>query len=67
MPFTGRRNIREIDSSRACGPVALPNGTIQVQLRDGIRLVKNKLVNLYQFALLSSVHTFANMSLKHIL
>lgn len=37
MPFTSRRNTREMDSSRVFGPVALPNGTIQVQLRDGIR------------------------------
>lgn len=26
------------DSPRSCGPIALPNGTIQVRLRNGIRL-----------------------------
>lgn len=33
----GLRNCYD-DSPRSCGPVALPNGTIQVRLRNGIRL-----------------------------
>lgn len=28
------------DSPRSCGPIILPNGTIQVRLRNGIRFIK---------------------------
>lgn len=40
MPlYTTRRNHRDLmDSARSCGPVALPNGTILIRLRDGIRV-----------------------------
>lgn len=38
-PFSNcRSNIMDYDSSRSCGPIALPNGTIQIRLRDGIRV-----------------------------
>ncbi|CAD7078019.1 unnamed protein product [Hermetia illucens] len=38
LPFSNRRSNREFDSTRSCGPMALPNGTIQIRLRDGIRV-----------------------------
>ncbi|XP_055838705.1 uncharacterized protein LOC129906807 [Episyrphus balteatus] len=37
MPtFSGRISNRDYENSYATGPIALPNGTIQIRLRDGV-------------------------------
>lgn len=42
-PLTTRHNNRDLDSARSFRPVVLPNGTIQIRLREGIRLVLHEI------------------------
>lgn len=67
VPLTARHSHRDLDSARSFRPIVLPNGTILIRLRDGIRLViclRSKRSAVLIFSIFCSVEMTMNKAVR---